>query len=244
MTLRSPLLVLPMSPCISRSSLLCLAIAGVATAIDHPSFSWAVSALEPHFSAAQIKARHTADELVVQRLNRELYGQGKIALESLENLGRQCGRSLVCPGTVTRDSAAALNNNLAWASISANGGDQHQPSGHFGNEINSAFGSFAGLKDAFAKAADDFFGAGFVVLVRRGDTHELALVATHEAESVMRQSHEPLLALSMWERAYFLDYGADRAKYAKAFLKVANWIHATAAHHNAMVLHGDVKEDL
>ena len=227
------------------SSSLCFAlVATVATAVDHPSLHWAVSALEPHLSAAQVKAHHDADGVYVDRLNRELSGAGPIALESVDNLARNCGRSLLCPDVVTRLANAVVNNNFAWSSVDANGGDQNKPAGRFMAEIKRDFGGFDEFKEKFIKAADEFFGAGFVTLVRRGDTHLLDLIATQDAQSVVRQSHEPLLSINLWDRAYIIDFGANKAAYAKSFLNVADWIRATGRHYQAQVLHGDIKQDL
>lgn len=40
--------------------------------------------------------------------------------------------------------------------------------------------------------------------------------------------NKPLLALNMWEHAFLLDYGMDKAKYVESFWNNINWVHVEA----------------
>jgi Fe-Mn family superoxide dismutase len=66
------------------------------------------------------------------------------------------------------------------------------------------------------------FGSGWVWLV--ADGHSLKVVSTANAEVPFTRGQTPLLAIDVWEHAYYLDYQNRRADYAQAVVdKLLNW---------------------
>ena len=53
---------------------------------------------------------------------------------------------------------------------------------------------------------------------------KLEVLATANAETPMKQGIQCLLALDVWEHAYYIDYRNQRERYVKATLeKLLNW---------------------
>jgi Fe-Mn family superoxide dismutase len=73
-----------------------------------------------------------------------------------------------------------------------------------------------------ATAAATEFGSGWAWLVLEGGT--LKVVKTDNAETPLTTAAKPLLAIDVWEHAYYLDYQNRRADYVNAVLnKLINW---------------------
>jgi len=66
------------------------------------------------------------------------------------------------------------------------------------------------------------FGSGWLWLVWRDDG--LELLATGNAGTPLVRGDTALLALDLWEHAYYLDYQNRRGAYVNAFLEdLVNW---------------------
>ncbi len=88
--------------------------------------------------------------------------------------------------------------------------------------IEAAFGNVDACKRELATAATTQFGSGWVWLVLRAD--KLKVVKTGNAETPLAKGVKPLLAIDVWEHAYYLDYQNRRADYVNAVLdKLINW---------------------
>jgi Fe-Mn family superoxide dismutase len=76
--------------------------------------------------------------------------------------------------------------------------------------------------------AGDQFGSGWAWLVLDGD--RLRISASSNAETPLVSSQLPLLAIDVWEHAYYLDYQHRRLDYMSAIL--ANLVDWEFANHN------------
>jgi Fe-Mn family superoxide dismutase len=89
-------------------------------------------------------------------------------------------------------------------------------------EIEASFGSVDACKKELASAAVSQFGSGWAWLVLDGDM--LKVVKTANADIPMTMGLKPLLAIDLWEHAYYLDYQNRRVDYVNAVLdKLINW---------------------
>jgi Fe-Mn family superoxide dismutase len=118
------------------------------------------------------------------------------------------------------NAAQVLNHNLYWQSMRPDGGGP--PTGEIGKRIDRNFGGYEAFRQQFATAATRHFGSGWIWLVANGD--ELKIVATHDAVNPLVFGMRPLIALDVWEHAYYLDYQNARDRYIDAFLDhLVNW---------------------
>ena len=88
-------------------------------------------------------------------------------------------------------------------------------------EINNSFGSFDNFKNKFKEAALSVFGSGYTWLVYTDD--ELKIINTPNQNSPIQFDLCPVLAIDVWEHAYYLKHYNLRADYIDDWFKVINW---------------------
>ena len=80
----------------------------------------------------------------------------------------------------------------------------------------------AACKQALAEAALAQFGTGWAWLVLDGK--KISVVKTDDADNPLTQGMTPLLAIDVWEHAYYLDYQNRRKDYVVGVVeKLINW---------------------
>lgn len=121
------------------------------------------------------------------------------------------------------NGGGAWNHNFFWQAMRPVGGIA--PSGKVLDAINGAFGSVDKFKEQFAQAATTRFGSGWAWLVKDGSA--LKIGSTPNQDNPLMDASElkgtPLLALDVWEHAYYLKYQNKRADYITAWWDVVNW---------------------
>lgn len=120
-------------------------------------------------------------------------------------------------------AAQVWNHNFFWLGLSA---DRQRPSGRLAKMIEEGFGSLDGLIRTMASEAVAHFSNGWVWLVLDGDV--LKVISLHDADTpIAHRGMKPLLALDVWEHAYYIDYRHARAAYAERILGgIINWAFA------------------
>lgn len=95
-----------------------------------------------------------------------------------------------------------------------------------GQAIVKTFGSYENFKSQFDEAASRQFGSGWAWLVVN-KTGKLQISSTPNQDNPLMPgaivSGKPILALDVWEHAYYLGYQYKRKKYIEAFFNVINW---------------------
>jgi Fe-Mn family superoxide dismutase len=92
--------------------------------------------------------------------------------------------------------------------------------------INKYFGNFDGFKEKFNAAAATRFGSGWAWLTKNSQG-ELQVSSSPNQDNPLMDLSEvkgsPILALDVWEHAYYLHYQNRRPDYIAAFWNVVNW---------------------
>ena len=118
---------------------------------------------------------------------------------------------LICTGTgAIHDFAAQVwNHDFYWRSLKPG---RSRPRGQLLAQIEGCFGSVSDLQQRLAHAANAHFASGWAWLVSDGQAR-LRVVATRDAGNPLREGATPLLAIDLWEHAYYLDYLSERERY-------------------------------
>jgi Fe-Mn family superoxide dismutase len=85
------------------------------------------------------------------------------------------------------------------------------------------FGGLAGLQAQFGAAAAQVEGSGWGVLVWEPTARQLLVAQVEKHQNQELAGSTPLLALDVWEHAYYLKHQNRRADYVKAWWNVVNW---------------------
>lgn len=118
------------------------------------------------------------------------------------------------------NAAQTWNHTFYWQSLRPHGGGE--PPAELRQRLESSFGSVANFKKELVAAATGQFGSGWAWLVADGD--KLRVMKSGNAETPLTGKLRPLLAIDVWEHAYYLDYQNRRADYASALLdKLVDW---------------------
>ena len=188
-----------------------------------PKLPYAYDALEPHIDARTMEIHHTKHHnAYTTNLNAAINGtplEGKTIEEILSTLDMN-------NAAVRNNGGGYYNHCLFWEVMSPNGGGV--PSGELAAAIDAEFGSFQGFKDVFTKAAATRFGSGWAWLcVSKGG--KLSVCSTPNQDNPLMpviaygEKAQPILALDVWEHAYYLNYQNRRPDYIEAFFNVINW---------------------
>ena len=88
-----------------------------------------------------------------------------------------------------------------------------------------AWGGYEGFRGKFGEAAMGVFGSGWAWLLVDGQTGEVRVETTAGQDSPVMEGrgHAVLLALDVWEHAYYLDYQSRRREYVDHFWKLVDW---------------------
>ena len=134
-------------------------------------------------------------------------------------------KTLDTSNAMLRNNAGGYyNHNLYFELMTPN--STGKPSGKLADAINRDFGSFENFKKQFSDAGAKQFGSGWVWLVT-DSSGKLKVGSTANQDNPlmpgMSISGTPVLAMDVWEHAYYLKYQNKRADYIDAFFNVIDW---------------------
>ncbi len=182
---------------------------------------YANDALEPYIDKLTMEIHHDRHhKAYVDNLNKAVAGTDLEKL-SIEQLLKDISKY---PVAVRNNGGGHWNHSFFWQIMAPNAGGN--PSGQVADAINATFGNFDKLKEEFAKAATTRFGSGWAWLIVTADKKLKVISTANQDNPLMDISTEkgtPILALDVWEHAYYLKYQNKRADYVAAFWNVVNW---------------------
>ena len=122
-------------------------------------------------------------------------------------------------------AAEMWNHNLFWRSMRPRGGAAAH--GRVAEELTRRFGSYERFAQKVKSAVSAHFGSGWLWLVwRRG---ALDMLVAHNAGTPLVRGYTVLLALDLWEHAFYLDHQNRRAAYVATFLdELVTWEYANS----------------
>lgn len=191
-----------------------------------PSLSFAFDALEPHIDARTMEIHHGKHHATyITNVNNAIAGT-ELEAKSVEALIADLGAVPEAKRTAVRNNGGGhANHTLFWTLLCPKGGGQ--PSGDLKLAIDTELGGFDAFKTAFTNAALTRFGSGWAWLVVKDGKLAVGSTANQDSplmgQAIAGISGTPILALDVWEHAYYLNYQNRRPDYVGAFWNIVNW---------------------
>ena len=186
-----------------------------------PKLSYAYDALEPHIDAATMEIHHTKHhQTYINNVNAALEGTeyADLPVEELVKKTKSLPENL--QGVVRNNGGGHANHSLFWTVMAPNAGGN--PVGDVAKAIDAQLGGFDKFKEAFTKAALTRFGSGWAWLSVTPDK-KIVVESSANQDSPLENGNTPILALDVWEHAYYLKYQNRRPEYIGAFFNVVDW---------------------
>ncbi len=184
-----------------------------------PQLPYDRGALAPVLSARAVDFHYGKHhQACVDKLNKlvEAWGYRDLALERI--IAETAGRP---ERAATFNHAATVwNHNFYWRSLRPRGGGT--PPAILRQKIEDSFGSVRACTAHWAAMAAAQFGSGWAWLVLASERVEV--LTTGDAGGPLTLGVKPLLALDLWEHAYYLDHQNRRSEYVNAVLeRLIDW---------------------
>jgi superoxide dismutase, Fe-Mn family len=191
-----------------------------------PKLPYDYNALAPYISEEQLKLHHDK--------HHQAYVNG--ANKLLTNIDEAMKTDTQLDYWVSFGYVKALAKELAfnigghmlhttfWENMAPAGkGGGGQPGGAIADVINKEFGSFNAFKKMFSAAATSTEGSGWAALAMHPCIGRPIIVQIEKHNVNVIPNFQILMALDVWEHAYYVDYKNDRAKFVEAFWNLVNW---------------------
>jgi Fe-Mn family superoxide dismutase len=195
-----------------------------------PDLPYAVSSLEPHIDTRTMEIHHGKHhKAYVDNLNKALESAPELAGKAALDLIRDLASVPEGIRNAVRNNAGGhVNHTLFWSLMAPGAGGA--PSGKLAEAINATFGSFEAFQEKFQTAGATRFGSGWAWLVVNHGKLEIGSTANQDSpfmgKAVAGIEGTPVLAIDVWEHAYYLHYQNRRPDYMKAWWNVVNWAEA------------------
>ena len=182
---------------------------------------YAYDDLAPFIDAKTMEVHYSKHHLgYANKLNKAIAGtdlQTKSIEEILSKLDLK-------NAAVRNNAGGYYNHNLFFEILNPKG--TGIPTGSLAEAITVEFGSFEIFQTKITEAASTQFGSGWAWLVVTNEG-KLAITSTANQDNPLMPNAEikgtPILAIDVWEHAYYLKYQNKRNEYLTAIFNVIDW---------------------
>lgn len=179
---------------------------------------YSYGALEPVISKKIMQLHHSRHHLA--------YVTGaNAAMDKLEKSRAGEGPDLDIK-SVMRDLSFNMNgvklHNMFWQNM-RKAKKSNTPNGKIAKLIDENFGSFETFQSEFASSAKAVEASGWAVLVIDEENDDLHVLQIQNHNLLYVSGMKPLLAIDVWEHAYYLDYQNNRGEYVDEWWQIVNW---------------------
>jgi Fe-Mn family superoxide dismutase len=188
-----------------------------------PDLPYDYNSLEPYIDEMTMRIHHGKHHRAyVENLNKVLSGNEKFLEMEIDELLKDIDKIPEnIRQTVINNGGGHANHSFFWK-IMCPTERQVSPQGKFLTMLERVFGDFERFKEQFTATAMAVFGSGWAFLILKPDG-SISLKRHSFQNSPLMHLNIPLLALDVWEHAYYLKYQNRRADYISAWWNVVNW---------------------
>lgn len=197
----------------------------------NPPLPYAYDALEPFIDTKTMHLHHDRHlQTYVNNLNDALKDYPALQNCSLEKLICNIDDLPKAIQTSVRNNGGGVYNHIFYFN-GLTGSDTWSQTSALYQVIMRDFGSVEQFYNAFKKQALSVFGSGYAWLVVDQDG-KLEIVTSANQDTPIVQDLCPVLAIDVWEHAYYLKHYNERAAYIDDWFNVVNWKQANKLYEN------------
>ena len=174
---------------------------------------WVLGALSPVISARAMMLHGSYHAQCVESANRLAQDHKELAgKNSLEIMRWACEHAR--DTELLAMASEAWNHSFYWQCLTPG---KKRPGGELGNALDRMFGDFSNFADKFALAGATHLGSGWLWLTTNS-RKQVRILTTSGADCPEAHGHTCLLAIDLWEHAYYLDHQNRRREYLDALI--------------------------
>ena len=188
--------------------------------------SYAFDALEPHFDTLTMETHYLKHHAAYTKNFNTLAQAAGIDDKPVEVIlahwkSKSEGKSDA--QGIRNNGGGYFNHNLFFGQFSDN--PAHKPIGELADKIKATFGSFENLNEQLSNLAIGQFGSGWAWLSTDIDGNLSVSSSPNQDNPILESEGKlfPILAIDVWEHAYYLKYKNLRGDYIKALFEVLDW---------------------
>lgn len=185
-----------------------------------PKLAYEYNALEPYIDAKTMEIHHTKHHQgYINKYVNALEGHDDLLGKDVEYVLRNLNEvPEKLRQAIINNGGGYFNHRLFWEIMTP---EKTEMSAELVDAINRDFGSKEKFMETFANAAATRFGSGWAWLVV--DKNNKLVVTSTQNQDTPFDIGTPILALDVWEHAYYLNYQNRRPDYISNFWNVVNW---------------------
>ncbi|MFQ6097121.1 MAG: superoxide dismutase [Armatimonadota bacterium] len=187
------------------------------TAHRLPDLPYDYDALEPHYDEQTLRLHHDVHHAgYVKGLN-----AAEERMRGMLQSGDFSNARTLCKALAFHGSGHVLHS-IFWTNMKPNGGGA--PSGDLAEAIDDSFGGFDAFRGLMLAATNSVAGSGWGILAHRAGDDSLVVLQAEKHENLTQWGVTPILAIDVWEHAYYLKYQNRRSDWTRAFMDhLVNW---------------------
>lgn len=185
---------------------------------------YAYDALEPVIDALTVETHYAKHHAAYTKNFNDFAHKAGVADKTIEEVLTSLGsfEDPALRNALRNNGGGFYNHNLYFSTLSPNAA--HAPEGPLLDKINETFGSLDSVIKNISAAAAGQFGSGWSWL-SANESGELMVSASPNQDNPIIEGtgFVPILAVDVWEHAYYLKYRNLRPDYIKALFEIIDW---------------------
>lgn len=122
--------------------------------------------------------------------------------------------------TILFNAGGVINHELYFNSMTPR--MNQRPVGELKKAIDDTYGNYENFKQEFIKTASYLVGSGYTFLVMNKE-NKLEIINTSNQETPYLYGLTPILALDLWEHAFYLKYQNRKDEYINNFFSIIDF---------------------
>jgi len=191
---------------------------------EQVKLDYSFDALEPHIDTLTMETHYGKHHATYTKNFNDAVEKaglcGKTVEEILSSLSSVSDETLRT--ALQNNGGGYYNHNLYFSTMSPK--KNTKPSSELEEAIKRDFGSLEKLQEILQTLALGQFGSGWAFLAADQEGKLYATKSPNQNNPLMEEGHHtPILAIDVWEHAYYLKYKNLRGEYLQNFFAVLDW---------------------